>query len=119
MAGHGLYDESPEIKRDEHGKMGVRKPMKKDEKEGKPEHLQVHEGGDEMKARHGMDRNLMHSKHEHEHAMHKGGSKHEMHERHEKEMKEMHTRHEKEAGATAGSHDVGEPIAKVEKGAKS
>ena len=120
MAKHNLYDETPEMKRDGEGKMGVKK-KEKEHKEGK-EHksdasadLEVH---GEMHARHSMDRHMMHAKHEHEHMTHKGGSKEEMHTRHEHEHKEMHTRHEKEAGATEGSKDVGEPIAKIEKGAK-
>lgn len=123
MAKHNMYDEEPHMERDEHGKMGVKKkekshPEGKGKHETKADNLEVHEGH-EMHARHSMDRHMMHAKHEHEHMTHKGGGKEEMHTRHEHEHKEMHTRHEKEHGATEGSKDVGEPIAKIEKGAKS
>ncbi|MGB9154421.1 MAG: hypothetical protein WCD70_15195 [Alphaproteobacteria bacterium] len=63
---------------------------------------------DEMMARHSNDRHVMHAKHEHEHALHKGGDKKEMHSRHEKERKSMHTAHEKEmaAGGEAGTNGL-------------
>jgi hypothetical protein len=136
MAKHHLYDESPAIERDEKGGTKVVKPTKKEigpsstekgvKKEGVPEEKGV---GMPDHVRHAMDRHHMHSKHEHEHAMHDAhgsGDKKEMHERHEKEMKEMHTRHEKEAGHDGGMEagaggaagKKSEPIKKVEEGKK-
>lgn len=118
MAKHNLYDETPSMKRDDDGKMGVKKAEKKPESKSGSESasssLPVH-------VMHAHERQSMHARHEMEHSVHdtgKGGDKKEMHVRHQKEMKDMHTRHEKSAGATAGSNDVGDPIAKIEKGAK-
>lgn len=122
MAKHSLYDSSPEMKRGEDGKVAVKKSEKKtDQKEGKKEHENA-ASGLPTHVLHAHERQSMHARHEMEHGAHdtgKGGDKKEMHGRHEKEMKDMHTRHEKSAGAIEGSKDVGESIAKIEKGAKS
>ncbi len=91
--------------------------MKKDEETGRPkvgkreeeadkvqegmEGVKMEEKGDEH-AHHSLDRHMMHAKHEHEHAMHKGGGKEEMHKRHHEEMKSMHKRHEKEMHGESG-----------------
>lgn len=124
MSKHSMYDETPSIGRDKEGNTKVEKPEKKkseEHKEGKKKHESA-SSGLPTHVRHAHERREMHSRHEMEHAMHdngKGGEKVEMHARHEKEMKDMHTRHEKEPGMTAGSNDVGAPIEKIEKGAKS
>ena len=141
MAKHGgFYDESPEMKRDDDGKMGVKKSEKthhegKGKEESVASDLEVHShharDRREMKHRHIKEHMDMHAKHQHEHALHEhmgNGHKGEMHARHhselkdlhgrhEKEMKEMHTRHEKHMGATGGQA-AGEPIEKIEEGKK-
>ena len=120
MAKHHMYDESPAIKHDMEGHTKVEKTPKKEQGDG-PEDKGVEGEGFPIHAKHAHERHLMHSRHEHEHALHehhKMGDKHEMHARHEKEHHEMHTRHEKEMGATGGSPDHGEPIAKIEKETK-
>ncbi len=123
---HGLYDESPMLKRSEEGHMKVEKTPKKDMGDG-PVDKGVEGEGYPVHVRHAHERHMMHAKHEHEHSMHdhhEEGHKHELHARHEKERHEMHTRHEKEAGAHGGKEAgaggaTGEPIEKVEKNAKS
>lgn len=140
MAKHSMYDETPSITHDEEGHTKIEKPKKKEsaehsegkgKKETKADDLDVHE-------RHSHERLSMHHEHMHEHMKlhhkhtgehgHHDGHKEPLHTRHEGEMKDMHkkhhsemeamhTKHEKEAGATGGS-TVGEPIEKIEKGAK-
>lgn len=120
MAKHGLYDSSPKMEHDEHGKVHVTKPAHKEGKEHKSDtsaNLEVHEDH-EMHGHHSLERHLLHAKHEHEHAMHKGGDKKEMHARHLKEHKEMHTRHEKMGHTSGAQSTVDQPIKKVEEGAK-
>lgn len=117
MAKHNLYDETPSMKRGDDGKMGVKKSEKKTP--AKSEDVSA-SFGLPMHVMHAHERQSMHARHEMEHGAHGPGkgSKTEMYSRHQKEMKDMHARHEKAAGATAGSNDVGDPIAKIEKGAK-
>lgn len=99
MSSKKRYKDGPTIKKDE--ETGRPKVSKREEAADK-----VQEGMDGVKmeekddsnARHGLERLMMHAKHEHEHAMHKGGDKKELHGRHQKEMKDMHGRHEKEHG---------------------
>ena len=66
----------------------------------------------EMMARHNLDRHTMHSAHEHEHAMHKGGDKKEMHDKHSKEHKAMLKKHDDEMGT--GREDAMTKGAKIE-----
>lgn len=118
MAKHKLYDETPEMKRDDEGKMGVKKPEMKGK--DKPQ-LESAAAGLPAHVRHAHERRDMHNRHETEHATHDnmipGASKEPMHTRHEKEMKDMHTRHETEAGAMGGTA-AGPILADVEKGSK-
>lgn len=129
---HGLYDESPHIEDDGEGNKKVKKEAKSSGKE--PHTAEGEEKGDKdehfpMHVRHAHERMELHSKHEHEHGLHdahhKGAhGKEEMHKRHEHEFKALHSKHEKEAGAVGGEMAgeggaASEPIAKVEKGAKS
>ncbi len=111
-----MYKNSPRLEKGEDGKVGVSKnpgPTKA-EKTATAENGQV--GGEpiheEMMARHNLDRHTMHAAHEHEHAMHKGGDKHEMHERHHGEMKKMLKKHEDEMGS--GREDAETKGAKIE-----
>lgn len=120
MAKHDMYDETPSMKRDGDGKMSVKKAEKKP-KENKTETPSA-SSGLPVHVMHAHERQSMNARHEMEHAAHdagKGGDKKEMYARHMTEAKAMHTRHAKEPGATSGSNDVGEPIAKIEKGAKA
>jgi len=91
-----MYSKSPELKRDEGGKMsvGVAKAPTSDAPEQK-------DMGIPPAARHAMERLDLHTKHEREHHMHdhgKHGGKKEVHGRHAKEIADMHKRHEKELG---------------------
>lgn len=107
MKMHGskeMYANSPKFQRGEDGKMGVSKKSGPTEAEkvateenGEVGGMPVHEH--EMMGRHNLDRHMLHAKHEHEHAMHKGEGKEEMHSRHHKEMGDLHKRHESEMGS--------------------
>ena len=100
-----MYGKSPTMKRGEDGDMEISRIEKDSKKAGNDETMKETDNHEVMPAhvRHVKERHDMHSRHEHEHAMHdaKGHKdKEDMHGRHEKEMKEMHNRHEKELGET-------------------
>jgi len=101
-----VYEKGPTIGKNKDGKTEVIKSepkMKSTEKAkaGKPEN-----GGESdvvnspVEVRHASERRTLHSAHEMEHDMHKGGDKAEMHARHEGAWKELHARHEKELGGS-------------------
>ncbi len=107
MAIHGskeMYKNSPKLERGSDGKMSVHKKEQQEANaedpskghEGEPVHVKGEEG-ENMEARHNLARHLLHAKHEHEHAAHKGGGKEEIHARHSKEHTEMLKNHDKEA----------------------
>lgn len=105
MSSKEMYAKSPKLSRGEDGKMGVhdKSPEKNPaEGSGETETDEAKEGmpveANDVMARHNLDRHMMHAKHEHEHATHKGGGKEEMHKRHMKEHNEMLKRHEVEMG---------------------
>lgn len=107
MGSKDIYKNSPKLSRGEDGKMGVKKPAAQsgeeetdEAKEGMPVEAQ------DTMARHNLDRHMMHTKHEHEHAMHKGSDKKEMHARHAKEHGEMLKKHDAEFGAEGGRKDM-------------
>lgn len=91
-----MYGNSPKLGRDEKGKVVEMKGETK-----KPEmNPQDADEGMPMHAKHMLERNMMHSRHESEHSMaaHTGvKEKLGMHKSHEKEMSDMHRRHEKES----------------------
>lgn len=113
MSSKDMYAKSPHLARGEDGKMGVHdKSPKKNPAEGsgETEADEAKEGmpveAHEIMARHNLDRHMMHAKHEHEQAMHKGGGKEEMHKRHLKEHGEMLKKHEAELGGEGGRKDM-------------
>lgn len=122
-----LYDRSPELARDEDGKVSVKKPEKANETKGDPkegqmqEHIVRHANERrEMKHRHIKEHLDMHHKHEMEHGMNSGDKK-EMNGRHHEELKTMHTRHEKEMKEMGGRQEGktgGDKIEKTEKDKK-
>ena len=100
-----MYGKSPTMKRGEDGDMEISRIEKDSKKAGGDEALKETDNKDAMEThvRHLKERHDMHSRHEHEHAMHDVAGKTDkklVHQRHEKEMKEMHSRHEKELGET-------------------
>lgn len=118
-----MYAHSPKLERGKDGKMNVNAGPTEAEKVANADNGQqggqpVHEEAMPMPVRHMKERHDMHSRHEHEHAMHdhgKHGDKKMLHERHLAEHKAMHKRHEKEAamggeGAAGGAEQpvVGE-----------
>lgn len=88
-----MYKDTPKMERNKEGKMGVKKPSEKEEKEA-PENT-------------GTDGMEVHVK--------------DMHERHANELKDMHKRHEKEHKAIMEKHGAKESGEgeKVEKGEKA
>lgn len=94
-----MYKDSPKLERDEHGKMGVSKPAEQSGKDEADEGMSGEPVHHEVMARHNLERHLLHSKHEHEHAMHKHGDKKEMHKRHHEEHGEMLKKHDAEIGS--------------------
>lgn len=104
MGSKEMYGHSPKLERGEDGKMSVtnKKQQEKGSEApssnkdvGEPQHVR-NEEAENMTARHNLERHMLHGKHEHEHATHKGGSKEEMHARHAKEHSAMLKSHNEE-----------------------
>ncbi len=132
---HGLYDNSPTLKRGEDGKVAVKRPEKKeDKKEEKKGDGEEENAGDGLNVRDAQSRREMRNRHIKEHidlharheADHDGGGKEDMSERHHGEYKEMHSRHQSEMKKMHSSHakagtegeTLGTPVKDIEKGAK-
>lgn len=104
-----MYKDSPKLERDGESGHVEAKKSKSEEKNPSSKTAEKDSGTEgenrggesDMHAGHVLDRHHMYAKHEHEHAIHKGGDKKEMHERHQAEMKAMHKMHDK-AGKTGG-----------------
>lgn len=113
-----LYKDSPALKRDDKGKVGVEKPSEADGEnmgiEGNP--LPGSEGKmpiqaserREMKHKHVTEHLAQHHRQETEHENHAEGDKKELHKKHEAEHKEMTERHHEEFRAMHKRHNKGE-----------
>ncbi len=96
-----MYSESPEMERDDAGKMAVKKVEKSESKEeeqteGEDDSMPVH-------VRHAQERRDMYNRHETEHSLidTKGGSKKDVFARQIKEIGDLHKRHDKEGESKA------------------
>lgn len=112
MGSKEMYGNSPKLHRGADGKMGVTKKMQQESgsedpsagHEGESVHVK-NEEAENMMARHNLERHMLHGKHEHEHASHRGGSKESMHDRHAKEHHNMLKSHNEELTGAMEAHD--------------
>ena len=112
MGSKEMYGHSPKLERGGDGKMSVTNKKQQEKgsevssagEEGEPVHVE-NEEAENMHSRHNLARHMLHAKHEHEHATHKGGSKEEMHERHSKEHGAMLKSHNEELAGAMEAHD--------------